>query len=87
MEVVFSDEAERDFLALERQLQVYFRQHLLKLVRMPPRRHMGKGLPFQVENVTGQARFVYEEKEGVLRVIRCFVLHKEYEAWYSAFKR
>lgn len=31
MEVVFSDEAEEDFLALEKQLQIFFRRHLLKL--------------------------------------------------------
>jgi len=87
MEVVFSAKAEEDFLALEKQLQIYFRHHLLKLEKMPPRRHMRRGLQFHVENVTGQARLVYEEKEEVLRVIRCFALHKEYEKWYSAFGR
>jgi hypothetical protein len=86
MEILFSDSAEKDFLSFERKLQDFFRQHLLKLARMPPRRHMKHGLPWHVERVTQSARLVYDEKNGVLRVLRCFATHRDYEKWYGSFR-
>ena len=52
---------------------------------MPPRRHMGFGVPYNVEDVTKQARLVYNENENTLSVIRCFATHKEYEKWYKTY--
>ena len=84
----YSEEAEKDFLKLESQLQSYFKKHVEKLCSMPPRRHMRKGLRYYVEEVTKQARLVYDLVDGgsVLFVVRCFALHKEYEKWCKSFK-
>ncbi|MCX6768141.1 MAG: hypothetical protein NTY90_05465 [Candidatus Micrarchaeota archaeon] len=53
---------------------------------MPPRRHLRFGLPYNVEEVTEQARFVYEREAGRITVVRCFATHKEYEKWYKSFR-
>ena len=87
MEVSWSDESKKDMKAFEKKLQGFFLHHLDKLAKMPPRRHMKHGLPWHVEDVTRQARLVYEEEGNTLNVIRCFATHKEYERWYIAFGR
>jgi len=86
MKVDWSDEAKKDMKTFERKLQGYFLSHVDKLRQMPPRRHMKFGLPWHVENVTKQARLVYEENEDLLYVARCFATHKEYEKWYNSFR-
>lgn len=86
MKADWPDEAKKDMKSFERKLQGFFLSHVEKLCRMPPRRHMKKGLPFFVENVTSQARLVYLEDGELLKVIRCFATHKEYERWYNSFR-
>ena len=86
MKVEFSDDGREDFLKLERQLQVFFKNHLQKLLEMPPRRHLSFGVPHHVEDVTRQARLVYDIQEDTLFVIHCFSSHKEYEKWYKSYK-
>ncbi len=88
MKIEFSGAAREDFLTLERQLQVFFKNHLQKLSGMPPRRHLKFGVPHHVEDVTRQARLVYDfdENPETLFVIRCFSTHKEYEKWYRSYK-
>lgn len=86
MEPDWSDESKSDMKAFERKLQGFFITHVEKLCRMPPRRHLKHGLPFFVEDVTKQARFVYIEEGDFLRVIRCFPTHKEYERWLNSFR-
>ncbi len=82
----FSQEGREDFLSLERQLQMFFKKHLEKLMQLPPRRHLRFGLPYYVEDVTKQARLVYEIEGEKLIVVRCFATHKDYEKWYKSFK-
>jgi len=53
---------------------------------MPPRRHMRFGLPFNVVNVTDQARLIYYVEVETLFVLRCFDKHKDYEKWYKTFQ-
>lgn len=86
MNVSFSDQAQKDFDSFDKQLQGFFRSHIDKLCRMPPRRHLKFGLPWHVEDVTKQARLVYNEEGDLLKVVRCFSTHKEYEKWYSSFR-
>ena len=86
MEIDWSDEAKKDMKAFERKLQGFFLSHTEKLVRMPPRRHLKHGLPWNVEDVTKQARLVYLADEDTFRVIRCFATHKEYERWCQSYR-
>jgi hypothetical protein len=86
MEADWSDEAKKDMKSFERKLQGFFLSHVDKPCKMPPRRHMKHGLPFFVEDVTKQARFVYVEDGAFLRIMRCFATHKEYERWYGSFR-
>ena len=86
MESVWSSRASEDFEAFEKTLKRYFKSHIEKLCNMPTRRHMKLGLPFFVENVTAQARLVYLEDGGFIKIIRCFSTHKEYEKWYNSFR-
>lgn len=85
MKIIFEKRATDDFLSFEKALQEFFGKHIDKLSKMPPRRHLKHGLPFHVENVTKQARLVYNESGDTLYVIRCFATHKEYERWYQSF--
>jgi len=86
MQVEFKPAARKEFLALERQLQLFFKSHLEKLSQMPPRRHLCFGVPHHVEDVTRQARLVFSIEGETLFVIHCFATHKEYEKWYESFK-
>ena len=86
MNVIFSDQEQKEIASFERQLQGFFQNHVDKLSRMPPRRHLKFGVPWSVEDVTRQARLVYDEEDNTLRVVRCFATHKEYERWYNSFR-
>ncbi len=86
MNIEFSDEAKVEFLKLDRQLQLFFKTHLEKLKKMPPRRHLKHSLPHHVEDVTKQARLVYDFGEDMLFIVHCFATHKEYEKWYRSYK-
>ncbi len=83
--IILSDEAIEDIRVMDKGLKQRFQAHFLKLTRMPPRRHLRFGLPFNVEEV-GPARFVYDIQGEDLTVARCFATHKEYERWYKSFR-
>ena len=86
MAITLSTAAERDMDRIDQYLRKIFYSHFKKVQRMPPRRHLLFGLPFNVEKVTSNARFVYTIDGGTLSVQRCFATHKEYEKWYKSFK-
>ncbi|MFH0922834.1 MAG: hypothetical protein V1811_02130 [Candidatus Micrarchaeota archaeon] len=86
MNIEFSNEGREDFLHLEKQHQIFFKRHMEKLLAMPPRRHLQRGIPYHVENVTKQARLVYDIQGETLYVNRCFATHEEYERWFKSFK-
>ncbi|VVB99261.1 Uncharacterised protein [uncultured archaeon] len=44
------------------------------------------GLPYLVEEVTKQARIIYQAESDKLFIFRCFANHKEYEKWYKSYK-
>jgi len=82
MAILFTDEGERDFGALDNSVRVKFIKHFEKLPAMPPRRHLKGGNPYFCENVTEQARIVFQKVGEDLRIVHCFATHKEYEKWY-----
>ena len=86
MKIVFSKKAEKELDDAEQNLRKLFIKHSEKISLMPPRRHLRFGLPFNVEEVTRQARIVYNTEEGVCFILHCFKTHKEYEKWYKSFK-
>ena len=81
-----SERADKDLSKFDAELCTFFFSHIEKVSKMPPRRHLRFGLPFNVENVTRQARFVYEIADNTLYILRCFSNHKDYEKWYKSFK-
>ena len=86
MQVRLSLKAYADLDSLDWGLGEMFYSHFDKVAVMPPRRHLRHGIPFFVENVTGQARFAYRFEPDHLLIVRCFATHKEYEAWLKSFK-
>lgn len=86
MKIEFSDNGRKDFLSLQRPLQIFFKKHFEKLCVMPPRRHLKAGLPYFVGNVTKAARFAYDIQGDTLFIVRFFATHKEYEKWFKSFK-
>lgn len=86
MEVVFAENAVREFERFSRDLQILFLSHFEKIQFMPPRRHMKYGIPFHVEKVTRQARIIYEIREQKLYILHCFADHKDYEQWYNSYR-
>ena len=86
MEINFTEEAQTDFLSLDKQLQLFFKNHIDKLQKMPPRRHLQKGIPYFMEDITKQARLVYTVDENAFFVFRCFATQKEYEKWYKSYR-
>ncbi|MBU0591194.1 hypothetical protein KKF81_01940 [Candidatus Micrarchaeota archaeon] len=86
MEILFSENAEKELDDMDEQLRQMFIKHIEKLMIVPPRRHMRFGMPFNVESVTKQARMIYQIEEDTFYILRCFKNHKEYEKWYKSFK-
>ncbi len=86
MEIKFDEDAIRDLDSMDKGVREFFRKHIEKISKMPPRRHLRFGLPGNVEDVTKQARLVYTYRnEETLYIIRCFTTHKEYEKWYKSY--
>ena len=85
METRLSENAEKDLDAMDGAQRELFIKHVEKISKMPPRRHMRFGLPFNVEEV-GQGRIIYNFENEILFILRCFSIHKEYEKWYKSFK-
>ena len=85
MILVLSTAAERDMDCMDQSVRRQFTAHFDKVQHMPPRRHLRLGIPFNVENVTSNSRFVYAIDGETLTVLRCFATHKEYERWYKSF--
>jgi len=86
MELVFSDSAGNELAGMQQDMKSVFIMHLEKIQSPPPRKHMKHGIPCHVENVTKQARIVYEIREDRTYILHCFTSHKEYEHWYSSYK-
>lgn len=86
MEVRFSPKSEGDLDKIDNSLRKLFVKHAEKLTDYPANRHMKFGIPFNVEEVTKQARIVFEIRENYIYILHCFKDHKEYETWYKSYK-
>ncbi len=86
MEAVFSEKAEKELDDADTSLRKLFLKHAEKIASIPPGRHLRFGLPFNVEEVTRQARIVYHIENDTCHILHCFRTHKEYERWYKSFK-
>ncbi|MFH0714367.1 MAG: hypothetical protein V1847_02100 [Candidatus Diapherotrites archaeon] len=86
MRIVFSEKAEEELDDAEQSLRRLFVKHAEKIASLPPKRHLKFGLPFNVEEVTRQARMVYNFENDDCYILHCFKNHKEYERWYKSFK-
>lgn len=86
MELAFSDAAKRELESLPAELKPVFLKHLEKILGMPPRRHLGYGIPYCVDNATKQARIIYKLEKDRIYILHCFRNHKEYERWYKSYR-
>ncbi|MBI5553725.1 MAG: hypothetical protein HY917_03205 [Candidatus Diapherotrites archaeon] len=86
MQVIFSPRAQKELNEFDADLRKLFFRHVDKVALAPDQRHMRFGLPFYVEEVTRQARLIYNFEGGNLFILRCFGTHKEYERWYKSYK-
>ncbi len=86
MNVIFSEKAEKELDELDSTLRKFFINHIEKLKQQPQQRHMKFGIPFNVEEVTKQARVIFEITEDCLHILHCFKNHKEYERWFKSFR-
>jgi hypothetical protein len=86
MELIFSDSAKKEIENLEQELKSIFIEHLERMQRSPPRRHLKHGIPCHVEKVTRQARIVFDIREERIYILHCFASHKEHQCWYKSFK-
>ena len=86
MNIVFSEKAVKELENAEQSMRKLFMKHAEKISSSPARRHLKFGLPFNVEEVTRQARMVYSVEGSTCYVLHCFKNHKEYERWYKSFK-
>ena len=86
MKLAYSENAKREFLALEKSLQLKFKKRLKKLAEgLPPRRHLKCGIDAFVDEVTRNARVVYFVENEEMTILHCFATHKEYERWFANF--
>ena len=86
MTVFFHPKAEEELDAMDSELRKRFFKHIEKVAEMPQRRHLKSVNPHHVEEVTKQARLVYDKQENNVEIHHCFSTHKDYEKWYKSFK-
>ena len=86
MKLEFTQEALKDLETLDKTMLTFFEQHFEKILVMPPRKEMKYGIPFHKEEVTKQARIIYDITGETITIIRCFSTHKEYEKWYKTYR-
>lgn len=47
---------------------------------------MRYSLPYYAEEVTKQARMIFDIEGQSIKIYHCFSDHKEYERWYKSYK-
>jgi len=86
MKSIFSYQAKEELDDMSQDLQSIFIKHARKLENIPPRRHMRYSLPYYAEEVTKQARMIFDIEGQSIKIYHCFSDHKEYERWYKSYK-
>ena len=83
MQIFFTEQARKEFFALDNAIQIRFKEAIVKLGDNPKRKHMKLGLPYHVIKVTKQSRLIYDIEGKSLYILHCFSTHKKYERWYK----
>jgi len=86
MKIVFSDRTLKELEVMDHGLRKLFVKHAEKVSLNPQKRHLRFGLLFNVEEVTKQARMVFQIEKETCLILHCFKHHKEYERWFKSFK-
>jgi len=86
MKPAYSEHSLSDLEKMDNSTRKQFINHVEKILESLHQRHMRFGMPFHVEEVTRQARLVYNFDAEALFILRCFATHKEYERWYKSYK-
>lgn len=81
----FSDDARKEFAALDKSVKPVFAKHIVKIEANAPRKHFSGSSGYIIEKA-GQGRIVCQETGGELLVLHIFPTHKEYERWYRGKK-
>ena len=77
----FSDDARKEFAALDKSIKPAFAKHIIKIEANEPRKHFSGSSCYIIEKA-GQGRIVCQEKGDGLLIAHVFSTHKEYERWY-----
>ncbi len=86
MELLFTEEAKKDLLKLDKYEQKIFMKHAEKILIYENRKHLKHGVPLYVEKVSKQARIIYDIQEEKLIILKICATHKEYEKIYTEFR-
>ena len=81
----FSDDARKEFAALDRSVKPVFAKHIIKIEANAPRKHFSGSSGYIVENA-GQGRIVCKGQGEEMLIVHVFSTHKEYERWYRGQK-
>jgi len=81
----FSDDARREFAALDSSIKPVFAKHIVKIEANAPRKHFIGSSGYIIEKV-GQGRIVCQDKGNEILIAHVFSTHKEYEKWYRGQK-
>lgn len=86
MKIEFTEIATKEFLDLDKSIQIIFKKAIEKILENPFRRYLKYGIPSHVINVTKQARIVYDLEDDLILILHCFSNHCDYEKWYKSYK-
>lgn len=86
MNIEFSDIAKKEFLELEKSLQVKFKLAIEKISENPDRRHLKYGISAHVINIGKQSRLIYNVIQDRILILHCFAKHDDYEKWYRMIR-
>ena len=78
MNIELSDSTKARFKELDGSLRPLFVKHFRKLAANPKGRHLQHGFKDYTEEVTKQARIIYNFDENTIYILRCCVTYKEY---------
>lgn len=86
MKIELTDLAKEEFKALDGSVRLLFVKHFRKLALTPKGRHLQHGINAYTEEVTKQARIIYNFDNDTLYILRCCAIHKEYEKAIEKYK-
>ena len=86
MKIEFSEIAKKEFLNIDKSLQIKFKNAILKISENPIQRHLKYGIPSHVINIGKQSRLIYNIIDDRIIILHCFSNHSDYEKWYKSYR-